>query len=971
MNMYRSESLLTRLCSRVFRVNREWTGLISATLLFANATLAQTQTWNLATDYPKSLVNPNGAWTYGYWDAGLTTFTLYNTLVTVPAGETRNNTICHNNDLDSWGNVGKDISSETFTRNDWPHGMHYVAGEVNVMSATVETENRIAAAGFTAPAAGNYTVKVTFKNNIEDGDSSRMLVISSIGGVQAVVTETMIDGFGDLATAPQSYYSYTNTFALTAGDAIYFANAASPLANDARWHQVGVEALIQASFPAGSLQISSATYSQGEGDSGTSAATITVTRTGGSSGAVSARYATADGTATAGSDYVAASGTLNWADGDTASKTFTVTVNGDTLLEGDETINLALSNPTGGVLLGATTAAVLTVTNDDAGWSLATDYPKSLVNPNGAWTYGYWDGGLTTFTLYNTLVPVPAGESRNNNICQNSDLDSWGNVGKDISSETFTRNDWPHGMHFVAGKANVMSATVDTENRIAAAGFAAPATGNYTVTVTFKNNIEDGDSSRMLVISSVGGVQTIVTEATISGFGDLATAPQSYYSYSNTFTLSAGDAIYFANAASPLANDARWHQVGVEALIQASSPAGTLQFSSPTYSQAEGDSGTSAATITATRIGGSGGAVSVGYATADGTATAGSDYVAASGTLNWADGDTASKTFTVTINGDTILEGNETINLALSNPTGGALLGTTTAAVLTVTDNDGWSLATDYPKSLVNPNGVWTYGYWDAGLTTFTLYNTLVTVPAGETRNNTICHNNDLDSWGNVGKDVSTETFTRNDWPHGMHYIAGEVNVMSATVETENRIAAAGFTAPAAGKYTVTVTFKNNIEDGDDSRMLVISSIGGVQTIVTEATIDGFGDLATAPQSYYSYTNTFALAAGDAIYFANAGSPLADDARWHQVGVEAQIQAASSAQPPVLLSISQDHGSLTLTWNAVTGRSYQLQSSSGPGPGGWSWNNVAGPTTATAAIVTASASVGPELARFYRVVVMP
>ena len=281
-----------------------------------------------------------------------------------------------------------------------------------------------------------------------------------------------------------------------------------------------------------------------------------------------------------------------------------------------------------------------------------------------------------------------------------------------------------------------------------------------------------------------------------------------------------------------------------------------------------------------------------------------------------------------------------------------------------------WSLATDYPKSLVNPNGAWSYGYWDAGLTTFTLYNTLVTVPAGEARNNTICQNGDLDSWGNVGKDISSETFTRNDWPHGMHYVAGEVNVMSATVDTVNRIAAAGFAAPTAGDYTVTVTFKNNIEDGDGSRMLVISSLSGVQTIVTEATITGFGDLATAPESYYSYTNTFTLAAGDAIYFANAANSLATDPRWHQVGVDAQIHAASS-MPPVLLGVSQSHGSLTLTWNSVTGRSYQLQSSSGSGTGGWSWNNVAGPIAATAGTVTTSASVGPELARFYRVVVIP
>src|SRR4029453_19105058 len=46
------------------------------------------------------------------------------------------------------------------------------------------------------------------------------------------------------------------------------------------------------------------------------------------------------------------------------------------------------------------------------------------------------------------------------------------------------------------------------------------------------------------------------------------------------------------------------------------------------------------------------------------------------------------KTFTVTVLGDTALEGHETINLALSNPTGGAALGTPVTATLTVLDQD-------------------------------------------------------------------------------------------------------------------------------------------------------------------------------------------------------------------------------------------------------------------------------------------
>jgi VCBS repeat-containing protein len=112
-------------------------------------------------------------------------------------------------------------------------------------------------------------------------------------------------------------------------------------------------------------------------------------------------------------------------------------------------------------------------------------------------------------------------------------------------------------------------------------------------------------------------------------------------------------------------------------------PAGSLQFSTTSYSTNEG----AAATITVSRVGGSLGAVSVNYATSNGTATAGADYSAASGTVAWADGDTAPKTFTVSTTDDAIVEGSETVNLTLTNPVG-ASLGSPANAVLTIIDND-------------------------------------------------------------------------------------------------------------------------------------------------------------------------------------------------------------------------------------------------------------------------------------------
>jgi len=79
--------------------------------------------------------------------------------------------------------------------------------------------------------------------------------------------------------------------------------------------------------------------------------------------------------------------------------------------------------------------------------------------------------------------------------------------------------------------------------------------------------------------------------------------------------------------------------------------------------------------------------VTVNYATGDGSATAGSDYTATSGTLAFGDGE-AAKSFSVPILEDSVYEGNETVNLTLSGPGGGASLGAQSSAVITITDND-------------------------------------------------------------------------------------------------------------------------------------------------------------------------------------------------------------------------------------------------------------------------------------------
>jgi ribosomal protein L35AE/L33A len=110
------------------------------------------------------------------------------------------------------------------------------------------------------------------------------------------------------------------------------------------------------------LQFSLATYSVTE-DGGS--VEITVTRVGGSDGAVSVQYASSDETATAGEDYIAVSGTLNWGDGDVSNKTIIVPIIDDANIEGDETFLLTLKNATGGVIIGNPSTAVVAIINTD------------------------------------------------------------------------------------------------------------------------------------------------------------------------------------------------------------------------------------------------------------------------------------------------------------------------------------------------------------------------------------------------------------------------------------------------------------------------------------------------------------------------------------------------------------------------------------------------------------------------------
>jgi glucose/arabinose dehydrogenase len=108
------------------------------------------------------------------------------------------------------------------------------------------------------------------------------------------------------------------------------------------------------------------------------AAQIDVTRSGGSRGTVSIRYATVGGTAIGGVDYQPVEGTLEWASGDTTSKVFEVSLLDDATTGPDLTVGLTLFAPSGGARVPSPAIAILAILDDDREATACSESPTTL-----------------------------------------------------------------------------------------------------------------------------------------------------------------------------------------------------------------------------------------------------------------------------------------------------------------------------------------------------------------------------------------------------------------------------------------------------------------------------------------------------------------------------------------------------------------------------------------------------------------
>jgi Immunoglobulin domain/Calx-beta domain len=172
-----------------------------------------------------------------------------------------------------------------------------------------------------------------------------------------------------------------------------------------------------------------------------------------------------------------------------------------------------------------------------------------------------------------------------------------------------------------------------------------------------------------------------------------------------TFVVALDDGLAPRNAGSGVPPYGR---AGVVILSTNTTPSpGILAFTGYTNEVTTGFADTGAAysvpassggvTFQVARTYGSNGPVSISYSTTvAGTADSGFDYNSVNGTLSWADGDVANKTFTVPLISRPLEIGNLTLWVELSNPTGGAVSGMPYAALVTIDES--------IPSPLISPN---------------------------------------------------------------------------------------------------------------------------------------------------------------------------------------------------------------------------------------------------------------------------
>ncbi len=429
------------------------------------------------------------------------------------------------------------------------------------------------------------------------------------------------------------------------------------------------------------LSIADATVT--EGDTGTVDATFAVSLSAPSQQTVTVDFATADGTAVAGSDYTTAVGTLTFTPGE-LTKTITVKVTGDIFNEQNETFFVNLSNPINAKLARAQGTG--TIIDNDAVPSISINN-ASVTEP---------DTGGTTSAIFTVSLSAPSGKTVMVNFATS---DGTAKAGSDYvasaGTATLAPGETSRTITVIVNGDNLNEANEQFFVTLTNPGNAVIATGMGTGTIIDNDavpsiSIDDvrvieGNSGTTtsamfrVSLSAPSGQNVTVDFATSDG---TAKAGSDYVANTGALTFAPGET---SRTITVTVNADNLNEPDEDFFVTLGNPTnatiargrgtGTIvnddalpMLAIDDVRVIEGNSGPTTSAMFMVRLSApSGQIVTADYVTSDGTARAGSDYVAATGALTFAPGET-SRTITVTVNGDLLNEADETFVVTLTNP---------------------------------------------------------------------------------------------------------------------------------------------------------------------------------------------------------------------------------------------------------------------------------------------------------------
>ncbi len=456
---------------------------------------------------------------------------------------------------------------------------------------------------------------------------------------------------------------------------------------------VGVATILNDDAPP-VLGIADASIIEGDSDTGNLVFTVSLSEASGLP--VTVNFSSADGTALAGSDYTAlAPGTLTFAPGET-TKTIAVEVLGDTSIEDHESFSVMLSEASGATIgAGVATGTILnddtiirlsgdgSVLEGDAG-AAPTIFTVTLEKPSALpvlVSFATVEGtalagsdftalaGTLTFSPGETIKTIAIDVLGDTSIEDHESFSlvlseaTGAPIGADTAVRTILNDD--AAIH-LSDAADILEGDAGAASAVFTVTLEKPSA--LPVTVNFMTM--DGTATAGTDFTAQSGVITFApgeTSQTISVevLGD--TGVEAHENFSVVLSAPTNAILANDSGSVTILND--------DALLQITDA-----------SVLEGHSGNRTVTFTVSLTAESALPVSVSYASADGTATAGVDYLALTpGMLTFLPGET-SKTVEVEVVGDTIAESSETFSVLLSDATNAVIDDAT--GIGTILDDD-------------------------------------------------------------------------------------------------------------------------------------------------------------------------------------------------------------------------------------------------------------------------------------------